>query len=277
MRIGCHLTVSKGYKKMGEMAKDINANTFQFFTRNPRGTSAKELDAKDIEGLEEIMDAESISGIVAHAPYILNLGSHKKDTYEIATRVLKEDLIRMSETPAKYIVLHPGFHLQKGSEYGVKRIAEGLNEVLSEKEDVMILLETMSGKGTEVGKTFEEIREIIDLTNYSDNLGVCMDSCHIYSAGYDIVNDLDGVLDEFDSIIGLDRLKVIHLNDSKTEFNSNKDRHAKIGEGSIGYDAIMNFVYNDRLKDKIFILETPNELDGYAKEIEMIRDEKNKI
>ncbi len=272
MIIGSHLSVSKGYKKMGEMALDIGANAFQFFTRNPRGTAAKELDFKDIEGLEEIMKEKNIEAAVAHAPYILNLASHKEDTFGVAKRVLKEDLLRMSETPAEYIVLHPGNHLKKGSEYGVERIAEGLNEILDEKEDVMILLETMSGKGTEMGRTFEEIRGIMDRVEYSDNLGVCFDTCHTYSAGYDIVNSLESVLDEFDEIIGLDRMKVVHLNDSMTEFNSNKDRHAKIGEGSIGFEAIMNFVTNERLKDKIFVLETPNELPGYKKEIEMIRN-----
>ena len=259
---------------MGDMAEEISANTFQFFTRNPRGTSAKKLDEKDIMGLEKKMLELEITDIVAHAPYILNLASHKEDTFKIARRVLKEDLVRMSETPARYIVLHPGNHLKKGSDYGVERIAEGLNDILDENEDVMILLETMSGKGTEIGRTFEEIKAIIDKTEYSHNLGVCLDTCHIYSAGYDIVNNPENVLDEFDEIIGLDRLKVIHVNDSMTEFNSNKDRHAKLGEGSLGKDAIINFIYNERLKDKIFILETPNDLEGYAKEIEMIRNAK---
>lgn len=259
---------------MGDMAVEIGANTFQFFTRNPRGTKAKALDFKDIEKLESIMKKNDISDIVAHAPYILNLASHKEDTFEIAIRVLKEDLIRMSETPAGYIVLHPGNHLKKGPEYGIKRISEGLNNVLDEKEEVMILLETMSGKGTEMGRNFEEIREIINYTEYSDNLGVCLDTCHIYSAGYDIVNNLEGVLDEFDTIIGLDRLKVIHLNDSMTEFNSNKDRHQKIGDGSLGFETFVNIINNQRLKDKIFILETPNELSGYRREIEMIRNAK---
>lgn len=273
MILGSHLSVSKGYEKMGEMALKIGGNTFQFFTRNPRGTSAKELDNNDIEKLEILMKENQIKDIVAHAPYILNLASYKEDTFDIAKRVLKEDLIRMSETPSKYIVLHPGNHLNKGSKYGIERISEGLNEVLEVESDNTILLETMSGKGTEMGRSFEEIEEIIKRIDKKNRIGVCLDTCHVYSAGYDIKNDLEKVLNEFDRKIGLDVLRVIHLNDSMTEFNSNKDRHEKIGEGSLGFETIMNIVKNKRLKDKIFILETPNELEGYKKEIERIRNE----
>lgn len=269
--IGSHLSVSKGYKKMTETAVGMNANTFQFFTRNPRGTSAKALDHDDIEAMRKILAESEFGKIVAHAPYILNLGSEKPDTWEIGVRVLKEDLLRMQDIPSEFMVLHPGNHLGRGPEYGIDRIAEGLNLVIEGNENTQILLETMSGKGTEVGKTFGEIKSIIDKVDKSEKLAVCLDTCHVYSAGYDIVNDLDGVLDEFDSIIGLERLKVIHLNDTMTEFNSRKDRHAIIGEGNMGFEAIMKVVSHPKLKDKVFILETPNEVPGHSEEIAMIR------
>lgn len=270
MFLGCHLAISKGYSKAAEVALSIGANTFQFFTRNPRGAKAKALDMEDIKKFEKLLDEHKFGPLVAHAPYILNLASHKEDTWNLAKRVIKEDLERLESIPCPYFTFHPGNHLGKGIDYGVDRIAQGLNEIITGNENTMILLETMSGKGTEVGYTFEQLKKIIDKVKYSELIGVCLDTCHIYSAGYDIVNELDNVLEEFDKIIGIDKLKAIHLNDSMKEFNSKKDRHEKIGKGTIGLKAILNVLNHPQLKDLPFILETPNELDGYKEEISLL-------
>ncbi|RKD29067.1 deoxyribonuclease IV [Thermohalobacter berrensis] len=272
MYLGCHLSISKGYYKAAKTALDIGANTFQFFSRNPRGARAKKLDMDDVEKLGSFLKENNFGPIVAHAPYILNLASHKGKTWELAKRVIKEDMDRLEKIPCPYFVFHPGNHLGKGIEYGIERIAEGLNEIITGNENTMILLETMSGKGTEVGYKFEQIKGVIDKVKYSELLGVCLDTCHIYSAGYDIVNDLDNVLEEFDNIIGIDKLKAIHLNDSMKDFNSKKDRHEKIGEGTIGIEGIKNIIKHPQLKDVPFLLETPNDVDGYESEIKLLKE-----
>ncbi|CCQ92826.1 putative endonuclease 4 [[Clostridium] ultunense Esp] len=271
MHIGCHLTIAKGYKKAAELALEIGANVFQFFSRNPRGSTSKELDMEDIEEMERILKENDFGPLLAHAPYIINLGSYKGRIYGMAKGILKEDYERLNEISIPYFTFHPGNHVGKGPEYGVQRIIDALNEIITGNETTMLLLETMSGKGTELGRNFQEIRDIIDGVKYSELVGVCLDTCHIYSAGYDIVNDLDGVLGEFDDIIGLEKLKAIHLNDSMVEFDSGKDRHAKIGEGTIGLEAIKNIINHPNLKDLPFYLETPNELEGYKEEIELLR------
>lgn len=271
MYLGCHLSISRGFKKAGEIALSINANTFQFFTRNPRGGKAKELNFKDIEGLNRIIEENNFGPLLAHAPYTMNMASYKEETWNFAKMIFKEDLQRLESIPCSLYNFHPGSHTGKGIEYGINRICDGLNEIITGNESTIILLEGMSGKGTEIGSTFEELRNIIDKVKYSELIGVCLDTCHLYSAGYDIVNDLDGVLEKFDKIIGIERLKAIHLNDSKTEFGSKKDRHAGIGEGNIGLEAIMRVVKHPQLKDLPFFLETPFEPEGHQKEIELIR------
>lgn len=272
MYLGCHLSIAQGYTNAAKIALEIGANTFQFFTRNPRGASVKELDMDDIKKFGEFIKENSFGPLLAHAPYILNLASHKERTWNLAKRVLEEDYKRIEKTPCPYITFHPGNHLGKGIEYGIERIAEGLNEIITGNEDTMILLETMSGKGTEVGYTFEQIKGIIDKVKYSELVGVCFDTCHLYSAGYDIVNSLDDVLEQFDKIIGIDKLKALHLNDSMKEFDSKKDRHEKIGKGTIGLEAIKNIITHPQLKDLPFLLETPNEVEGYKEEIKLLRN-----
>lgn len=276
MHIGCHISIAKGYKKAAEAALNIDANVFQFFSRNPRGFSRKEIDMKDVEDMVEIIIENDFGPLLAHAPYILNLGSYKDSTYGRAKGILEEDYHILDRISIPYFNFHPGNHLGKGAEFGIERISDALNEIITGDENTMLLLETMSGKGTEIGKNFEEIKAIIDRVKYSELIGVCMDTCHIYSAGYDIVNNLDGVLEEFDVIIGLDKLKAIHLNDSMMEFNSNKDRHATIGKGTIGVDAIKNIINHPSLKDLPFYLETPNELEGHKKEIELLKGLRDK-
>lgn len=271
MYIGCHLTISKGYENAGKLALDIGANVFQFFSRNPRGSSSKELDMEDVEAMRRILKENEFGPLLAHAPYIINLGSHKENIYGMAKGILKEDYEKLNKISIPYFTFHPGNHVGKGPEYGINRIGEALNEIITGNETTMLLLETMSGKGTELGITFEEIKGIIDKVKYNELVGVCLDTCHIYSAGYDIVKDLDGVLEEFDDIVGIDRLKAIHLNDSMMEFNSRKDRHAKIGEGTIGLEAIKDIINHPNLKDLPFYLETPNELEGYKEEIKMLK------
>jgi len=271
MYIGCHLSISKGYKKAIETAIEIGANVFQFFSRNPRGSSQKKLDMEDFESMKKIAKENNFGPLLAHAPYILNLGSYNEKTYNMSKGILKEDYQILDKISIPYFNFHPGNHLGKGKEYAIERIADALNEIITGKENTMILLETMSGMGTEIGSTFEEMRLIIEKVKYDELIGVCLDTCHVYSAGYDIVNNLDGVLEEFDNIIGLDRLKAIHLNDSMKEYNSQKDRHAKIGEGTIGLDAIKNIINHSRLKKLPFYLETPNELDGYKYEIMLLK------
>lgn len=271
LNIGCHLSTTKGYENMGKEAIKIGANTFQYFTRNPRGGKAKDIDEKDILALRKLMEENKFAKILAHAPYTLNGCSADESTRQFATEMMADDLERLKYLPTSLYNFHPGSHVKQGVDLGINYIVEMLNKVLKPEHTTIVLLETMAGKGTEVGRTFEEIAEIISRVDLKEKMGVCLDTCHVYDAGYDIVNDLDGVLEEFDRIIGLDRLHAIHLNDSKNPFNSHKDRHEKIGEGEIGFEAIKKIINHPKLKNIPFFLETPNELDGYAKEIEMLR------
>ena len=271
LNIGCHLSTTKGYENMGKEAIKIGANTFQYFTRNPRGGKAKDIDEKDILALRKLMEENKFAKILAHAPYTLNGCSADESTRQFATEMMADDLERLKYLPTSLYNFHPGSHVKQGVDVGINYIVEMLNKVLKPEHTTIVLLETMAGKGTEVGRTFEEIAEIISRVELKEKMGVCLDTCHVYDAGYDIVNDLDGVLEEFDRIIGLDRLHAIHLNDSKNPFNSHKDRHEKIGEGEIGFEAIKKIINHPKLKNIPFFLETPNELDGYAKEIEMLR------
>ena len=271
LNIGCHLSTTKGFKNMGKEALSIGANTFQFFTRNPRGGKAKDIDEKDIAGLLEIMKENNFATILAHAPYTLNGCSADENTRKFATEMMADDLVRMEYLPNSLYNFHPGSHVKQGVDVGIDFIVEMLNTVLKPEQTTTVLLETMAGKGTEIGRTFEEIAQIIERVELKDHLGVCLDTCHVYDAGYDIVNDLDNVLDEFDKVIGLERLKAIHLNDSKNPFKSHKDRHEKIGEGSLGLEAISRIINHPKLRHLPFFLETPNELDGYKNEIELLR------
>ena len=271
LNIGCHLSASKGYLHMGEEAVSIGANTFAFFTRNPRGGSAKAIDPEDVKAFLEYAKAHSFATLVAHAPYTLNACSDKAQTREFALNTMRDDLMRMEYTPNQYYNFHPGSHVGQGVEVGIDLIVKQLNAVLTKDMTTTVLLETMAGKGSEIGRSFEELKTIIDGVELDEKLGVCLDTCHVYDAGYDIVNDLDGVLDEFDAVLGLDRLKAIHMNDSKNSFESHKDRHEKIGEGSLGFETMVKVINHPKLKGLPIILETPNELDGYAHEIEMLR------
>ncbi len=272
LRIGCHLSSSKGFLHMGKEATEIGANTFQFFTRNPRGSKAKEIDEKDVEKYHVFAKEHDISQILAHAPYTLNPCSKDAHTREFALMTMEDDLKRMEYVPGNCYNFHPGSHVGQGAEEGIKMIAETLNQILKKEQHTTVLLETMAGKGTEVGRSFEELRAILDRVELKDHMGVCLDTCHVYDAGYDIVNHLDQVLDEFDSIIGLERLRAIHMNDSKNPFASHKDRHEKIGEGSLGVKTFETMVNHPKLQGIPIYLETPNELDGYAKEIKMLRE-----
>lgn len=269
--IGCHLSASKGYLAMAKQAVSIGANTFQFFTRNPRGGKAKEINEDDVKAFLEYSKEHGINRILAHAPYTLNACSADSGIREFAKNTMADDLKRMEYTPGNYYNFHPGSHVGQGVEVGIDFIAEMLNEILTKDQTTIVLLETMSGKGSEVGRNFEELKAIIDKVKLKDKLGVCLDTCHIWDGGYDVVNNFDGVLNEFDKIIGLEKLKAIHLNDSKNDLASHKDRHEKIGEGKIGLDAISKIINNDRIKDLPFYLETPNEIDGYEKEIELLK------
>ena len=271
LRIGCHLSSSKGYLAMGKTAVEIGANTFQFFTRNPRGGSAKPLDVKDMEEYREFAQEHDIDHILAHAPYTLNACAADEGLRTFAKETMTDDLMRLEYVPGSCYNFHPGSHVKQGVEVGIKYIVEMLNEILSPEQSTTVLLETMAGKGSEVGRSFEELRQIIDKVELDSHMGVCLDTCHIYDGGYDIVQHLDDVLEEFDAIIGLDRLKAIHLNDSKNPMGSHKDRHEKIGEGSIGLEAITAIINHPRLKLLPFYLETPNELPGYQKEIELLK------
>ena len=275
LNIGCHLSTTKGFYNMGKEALSIGANTFQIFTRNPRGGKAKDIDENDIKKLIDLMEENKFSKILAHAPYTLNACSKDESTRQFALEMMEDDLKRMEYLPNNLYNFHPGSHVKQGTEVGIEFIAELLNKVLKKEQTTKVLLETMAGKGTEVGRNFEEIAEIISRVELKEHMGVCLDTCHVYDAGYDIVNDLDNVLEQFDKIIGLDRLYAIHLNDSKNPFNSHKDRHEKIGEGSIGLEAVTRIINHPKLKNIPFFLETPNELDGYAKEISILRDAYN--
>ena len=271
LNIGCHLSTTKGYENMGKEALKIGANTFQYFTRNPRGGKAKDINEKDILALRKLMEENNFAKILAHAPYTLNGCSADESTREFASEMMADDLERLKYLPTSLYNFHPGSHVKQGVDVGINYIVEMLNKVLKPEHTTIVLLETMAGKGTEVGRTFEEIAEIISRVELNEKMGVCLDTCHVYDAGYDIVNDLDGVLEEFDRIIGLDRLHAIHLNDSKNPFKSHKDRHEKIGEGEIVFEAIKRIINHPKLRNIPFFLETPNELDGYAKEIEMLK------
>lgn len=271
LNIGCHLSVSKGFEAMGKAALSIGANTFQFFTRNPRGSKAKDIDPADIEKFLALAKEHDFAILLAHAPYTLNACSADESTRQFALETMRDDLRRMEYLPGNLYNFHPGSHVKQGSEVGTQQIIAMLNEILTPEQTTTVLLETMSGKGTEVGRTFEEIRTILDGVILSDKMGVCLDTCHIHDAGYDVVNDLDGVLDEFDRVIGLDRLKAIHLNDSLNDRGAHKDRHARIGEGKLGADALVRIINHPKLRHLPFFLETPNELDGYAEEIAFLR------
>jgi len=269
--IGCHLSASKGYLAMAKEAKKIGANTFQFFTRNPRGGVAKKIDEEDVRKFLEFSKENGINVILAHAPYTLNACSADEKIRDFSLRTMKDDLERMEYTPGNLYNFHPGSHVGQGEEVGINFISEMLNKILTKEQTTTVLLETMAGKGSEIGRSFEQIRKIIDKVNLKEKLGVCLDTCHIYDGGYDIVNNLDEVLNEFDRIIGLDRLKAIHLNDSLHGKDSHKDRHSKIGEGHIGIEAFEKIINHPKLKHLPFYLETPNDLDGYAKEIELLK------
>lgn len=271
MFVGNHLSASKGFEAMGKMALKLDANTFAFFTRNPRGGKAKEINPKDVEKFLALAGEHQFGKIVAHAPYTMNLCAEKPDIRSFSKEMIADDLKRMEYIPGNYYNFHPGSHVGQGSEVGIQLIAEALNEVLTPEQNTIVLLETMAGKGSEVGRDFEELREIIDRVELKDKLGVCFDTCHVWDGGYDIVNDLDGVLMKFDNVIGLDRLCAVHFNDSMNDCGAHKDRHAKIGEGKIGSEAMKRVVLHPALKDLPFILETPNDDEGYAKEIACIR------
>ena len=271
LNIGCHLSISKGYENMGNEALKINANTFQFFTRNPRGGKIKDLNENDINKLLSLMQENKFAKILAHAPYTMNLCSDKEDIRDFAKNMMKEDLERMEYLPGNMYNFHPGSHVGQGTEKGIEYIVKALNEVLTENQTTTVLLETMAGKGSEIGRTFEELKMIMDKVYLKDKLGVCLDTCHINDAGYDVSN-IDKVLEEFDKVIGLDYLKAIHLNDSMNEKGSHKDRHQKIGEGTIGIKNIEKIINNSILKRIPFYLETPNDLDGYAEEIKLLRN-----
>ena len=268
--VGCHLSASNGNMDMIRTAKSIGANTFAFFTRNPRGSKAKEQDPVDCAAAVEALKAEGFGKLVAHGAYTMNLCTAQADAREFAASVLRDDLRRMAALPGNYYNFHPGSHVGQGMETGISQICDALKQALAPGYPVTVLLETMAGKGSEVGGRFEELKAIMDGVG-SDQIGVCLDTCHVNDAGYDVVNDLDGVLAEFDRVIGLDKLKALHLNDSKNPFSSNKDRHEVIGSGSLGVETFRNVVNHPVLKNLPMILETPNELPGYAREIQLLR------
>ena len=269
--IGCHLSASKGFTAMGKKALEIGANTFQFFTRNPRGGKAKDVSEKDIADFLALAKENKFGVLLAHAPYTLNAAAADESVRQFALDTMADDLKRMEYVPHNYYNFHPGSHVGQGTEEGIRKIAGILNAVLKKEQTTTVLLETMAGKGSEIGRSFEELQSIIEQVELKEKLGVCLDTCHVYDAGYDIVNRLDGVLEDFDRIIGLDRLKAIHLNDTKNPFASHKDRHEKLGHGFLGLDALVGIINHPKLRDLPFYLETPNELDGYAMEIALMK------
>ena len=271
LHIGCHLSSSKGFAAMGRQALELGADTFQFFTRNPRGSKAKELDPADAAALVELLAEHRFAPIIAHAPYTLNLCGAEERNRAFARDTMSDDLRRLEFVPGQYYNFHPGSHVGQGMEAGITQIAEGLNAILTPELHTTVLLETMAGKGSEVGGRFEELRAILDRVELSEKMGICLDTCHVSDGGYDIIHDLDCVLTEFDRRIGLNRLKAIHLNDSKNPPGSRKDRHACIGEGEIGLEALTQIVRHPALRDLPFCLETPNELPGYQREIALMR------
>ena len=272
LTVGCHLSSSKGYLAMGKDAVKINANTFQFFTRNPRGGNAKAIVPSDVEAYLAFAAEHNITRILAHAPYTLNACSADEHLREFARATMADDLARMEYTPGNCYNFHPGSHVKQGVEIGITYISDMLNAILKPDQTTTVLLETMAGKGSEIGRSFEELREILDRVTLSDHMGVCLDTCHVWDGGYDIVNHLDEVLTEFDRVIGLSRLKAIHLNDSLNPLGAHKDRHARIGEGYIGKEALIRIINHPALRKLPFYLETPNELDGYAAEIALLRE-----
>ena len=271
MHIGCHLSSSKGFAAMGRQALELGADTFQFFTRNPRGSRAKDLDTADAAALMDLMKEHRFAPLIAHAPYTLNLCGAREENRTFALETMADDLSRMEHLPGQLYNFHPGSHVGQGTDQGVALIAQGLNGLLRPDQSTTVLLETMAGKGSEVGGRFEELRTILDQVELGDRMGVCLDTCHVWDAGYDIAGNLDGVLEEFDRVIGLDRLRAIHLNDSKNPLGSHKDRHACIGQGCIGLEALVRVTRHPALKDLPFCLETPNDLPGYAREIALLR------
>ncbi len=272
LHIGCHLSSSKGFLHMGEEALSIGANTFQFFTRNPRGSKAKKMDVQDAQALVDLTRQHNFAPIIGHAPYTLNPCAADLHVREFAHMVMAEDLANLEYLPGVLYNFHPGNHVGQGVETGIELVAELLNASLRPQQHTLMLLETMSGKGTEVGSSFEEIAAILDRVELQDKTGVCLDTCHIYAAGYDIVDHLDDVLESFDKTIGLSRLMAVHLNDSLTPFASRKDRHTNIGQGTIGLDAMVRFINHPRLRHLPFCLETPGDLTVYAEEIKLLKD-----
>lgn len=274
--VGCHLSPSAGYLAMGQTALSIGATTFQFFTRNPRGSRAKAIDPEDIAALRVLLKENNFGPLVAHAPYTINPCSKDERTREFARMTLADDLRRMEYLPGQYYNFHPGSHTGQGTETGITQITDTLNEVLQTEQHTTVLLETMAGKGTEIGGKFEELREIMDRVELQDKMGVCLDTCHVSDGGYDIAGNLDGVLTEFDRVIGLDRLKAIHTNDSLNPVGAHKDRHARIGEGFLRTETFARLINHPALRSLPFILETPNDLDGYAREIALLKSLRKK-
>ncbi len=269
--IGCHQSSSAGFLAMGRQMLEIGANTCQYFTRNPRGAKAKEIDPQDVSAFLDLIGQANVSYLIAHAPYTLNACAAEHHLRQFTSEIIADDLARMEMTPGNYYNFHPGFHVNQGIDIGISQIAETLNKVLKADQTTTVLLETLSGKGSEVGGNFEQLHRIIDQVDFDEKLGICLDTCHVWDSGYDIVNNLDGVLTEFDEIIGIDRLKAIHLNDSKNPLGSHKDRHAKIGEGEIGIEGITGIINHPALRGLPFCLETPNDIDGYAEEIKLLK------
>ncbi len=271
MYIGAHISASRGFEAMGKQAIKLGANTFAFFTRNPRGGKAKEIDREDVDKLLTLMQEHQFGKLVAHAPYTMNLCAARENVRSFSIEMFRDDMQRMEYVPGNYYNFHPGSHVGQGAEKGIEMIAEALNDVLFEQQQTTVLLETMAGKGSEVGRSFQELRQIIDRVELDEKLGVCLDTCHIWDGGYDIVDHLDDVLQEFDDIIGLDRLKAVHLNDSMNPREAHKDRHEKIGQGHLGIEAITRIINHPALKELPFILETPNDDEGYRAEIALLR------
>lgn len=271
LTIGCHMSVAKGFEKMGLTAVKIGANTLQFFTRNPRGSKAKELDQKDIAAFRLLMNEHHFGKILAHAPYTLNSASSNGHTREFALETLRDDLIRMESLPGNYYNFHPGSHVGSGVQTGIDLISDALNQILFPNQSTIVLLETMAGKGSEIGGSFQELRRIIDGVELQEKLGICLDTCHVSDGGYDIAGRLDQVLEEFDHVIGLSRLKAVHLNDSLNPLGSHKDRHANIGKGTLGLEAFERMINHPVLRDLPFYLETPNDDDGHGEEIALLK------
>lgn len=268
---GSHISAAGGYEAMGKQALKLGADTFAFFTRNPRGGKAKEIDPSDVEAFLLLKEKNGFGPLVAHAPYTMNPCAAKENVRQFTKEMLADDLKRMEYIPGNFYNLHPGSHVGQGEETGIRLIAEVLNEAMTKEQQTTVLLETMAGKGTEIGRSFEQLRAILDQVKCQEKIGVCLDTCHVWDAGYDIVGDLDGVLEEFDRVIGLDRLYAVHLNDSKNDRESHKDRHEKLGEGYLGKEAIERIINHPKLQGRPFILETPNDDDGWTEEIAMLR------